>query len=252
MKTTLLLFVTLLAASAQPAIVGGHVETRAFAGDLESQLRGAGPAWFGYEIKTMRQSGDGYCNGHTTQPIHLEGSDRAAVYFRVANNQVEKIQVYSLGCEVDGDGLPIVWLTGVPVQASLAYLQKQVDGRLANGAIFAISRHDDPQAIDLLIRDAKSEALPRTREQALFWLAQRAGARASAAIVDAIVNDPDTQVKKRAVFALSQLPKDDGVPKLIEVAQTQRNPEVRKQAFFWLGQSHDPRALAFIETVLAK
>jgi hypothetical protein len=42
------------------------------------------------------------------------------------------------------------------------------------------------------------------------------------------------------------------VPKLIEVAQTQRNPEVRKQAFFWLGQTHDPRALAYIEDVLTK
>jgi hypothetical protein len=252
MRTAFILFVSVLAVSAQPPTTKAQLETRALAGDLESQLRGSGPSWFGYEIKSMRQSGDNYCNGRTSQPIHLEGTDRAAIYLRVVNNQVEKLQVYSLGCEVDAGGLPIVWLTGVPVQASLAYLQKQVGGHLADSAIFAISRHDDPRAIDLLIRDAKSEALPHTREQALFWLAQRAGSRASAAIVDAIVNDPDTQVKKRAVFALSQLPKDDGVPKLIEVAQTQRNPEVRKQAFFWLGQSHDPRALAFIETVLTK
>jgi hypothetical protein len=252
MRAALLLLVSVLAASAQPPVVDGRIETRAFTGDLDSQLRGAGPAWFGYEIKTMRQSGDNYCNGRTSQPIHLEGSDRAAIYFRVLNNQVEKIHVYALGCEVDAGGLPVVWLMGVPAQVSLAYLQKQVGGRLADNAIFAISRHDDPQAIDLLIRDAKSESLPHTREKALFWLAQRAGARASAAIVDAIVNDPDTQVKKRAVFALSQLPKDDGVPKLIEVARTQRNPDVRKQAFFWLGQSNDPRALAFIETVLTK
>jgi HEAT repeat protein len=90
------------------------------------------------------------------------------------------------------------------------------------------------------------------RGQALFWLAQKAGQRASATSVDAIRNDPDTEVKKRAVFALSQLPKDDGVPKLIDVARTQKNPEVRKQAFFWLGQSQDPRALQFIEQVLAK
>jgi HEAT repeat protein len=49
---------------------------------------------------------------------------------------------------------------------------------------------------------------------------------------------------------LSQLPKDQGVPKLIEVAQTNHNREVRKQAMFWLGQSHDPRALAFFEKIL--
>jgi HEAT repeat protein len=72
------------------------------------------------------------------------------------------------------------------------------------------------------------------------------------AINDAIENDVDTGVKKKAVFALSQLPKDEGVPKLIEVARNQKNSEVRKQAMFWLGQSGDPRALAFIEQVLSK
>jgi hypothetical protein len=48
------------------------------------------------------------------------------------------------------------------------------------------------------------------------------------------------------------MPKDEGVPKLIQVAQSNRNPEVRKQAMFWLGQSNDARALDFFEKVLAK
>jgi hypothetical protein len=39
--------------------------------------------------------------------------------------------------------------------------------------------------------------------------------------------------------------KDEGVPKLIAVARTNRNPEVGKQAMLWLGQSNDPRALDF-------
>jgi HEAT repeat protein len=85
----------------------------------------------------------------------------------------------------------------------------------------------------------------------LFWLAQRAGKKAEATITEAIENDPETDVKKRAVFALSQLPKDEGVPLLIQVAKTNTNGVVRKQAMFWLGQSHDPRALAFFEEVLS-
>jgi HEAT repeat protein len=90
------------------------------------------------------------------------------------------------------------------------------------------------------------------RGEALFWLAQRAGARAAQEITAAIEQDPDTEVKKRAVFALSQLPKDEGVPLLIQTARTNRNPAVRKQAMFWLGQSGDPRALAFFEEILGK
>jgi hypothetical protein len=51
---------------------------------------------------------------------------------------------------------------------------------------------------------------------------------------------------------LSQMPRDEGVPKLIDVARANRNPEVRKQAMFWLGQSNDPRAVKFFEDILLK
>ena len=54
------------------------------------------------------------------------------------------------------------------------------------------------------------------------------------------------------MFALSQLPKDEGVPLLIQVAKNNKNPAVRKQAIFWLGQSQDPRALDFFAQVLGK
>jgi HEAT repeat protein len=59
-------------------------------------------------------------------------------------------------------------------------------------------------------------------------------------------------VKKRAVFALSQLPKDEGIPLLIKVAKTNQNAAVRKQAMFWLGQSKDQRALDFFAEILGK
>jgi HEAT repeat protein len=88
------------------------------------------------------------------------------------------------------------------------------------------------------------------RGQALFWLAQKAADKAAETIHNAIRDDPDEDVKEKAVFALSQLPGGEGVRELIRVARTNRNPEVRKKAVFWLGQSRDPRALAFIEEIL--
>jgi hypothetical protein len=36
----------------------------------------------------------------------------------------------------------------------------------------------------------------------------------------------------------------------MQVAQSNSNPAVRKQAMFWLGQSKDPRAVEFFERVL--
>jgi HEAT repeat protein len=69
-------------------------------------------------------------------------------------------------------------------------------------------------------------------------------------ITEAIANDPDTEVKKRAVFALSQLPRGEGVQLLIDVARKNPNPAVKKQAIFWLGQSKDPRAIDFFAQIL--
>ena len=262
--------------TSQPDVVNATLETRPFSGNLEQQIRAVPPTWFGYAVKSMRHDSGSCCwngasqsgcwleqNGHGTsvrvssgRPVALEGSDTIAVLFRVSENSVEKIQAYSFSCPLDAGGLPFVWLTGVPMNASLSFLQNMASGnasnRILDGAIFAISQHDGSLALDTLIGLAKQGASPHLREQALFWLAQRAGDRAAASIVNAIQNDPNGEVKKKAVFALSQLPKDEGVPKLIDVARNQRNPEVRKQAFFWLGQSKDPRALAFIEEVLTK
>ena len=188
--------------------------------------------------------------------LQLEGSDSEAILFRVEGNTVEKVRVFSFGCPLEAGGLPFIWLTGVPAAGSLAYLHGLVEAdgtrHLTDGAIFAISQNEVPDALELLIRMAKADASSHVQSQALFWLAQKAGQRASSTITNAIENDPDTEVKRQAVFALSQLPQDEGIPKLIEVARTQRNGEVRKQAFFWLGQSKDPRALAFIEDVLTK
>jgi len=59
-------------------------------------------------------------------------------------------------------------------------------------------------------------------------------------------------VRESAAFALSQRPHDEGVPALIRIARENPDPELRKKAIFWLGQSDDPRALALFEELLTK
>jgi HEAT repeat protein len=113
----------------------------------------------------------------------------------------------------------------------------------------AIALHLDPRATDRLIALARDGRSSDVRGAALFWTAQRAGDKAAGTIAQAL-EDPETEIRTRAVFALSQLPKDEGIPKLIDVARTHRDAAVRRQAMFWLGQSRDPRALAFFEQIL--
>jgi HEAT repeat protein len=117
--------------------------------------------------------------------------------------------------------------------------------------VFALSQSKDPAGIPLVIEAARTDKDAHIRGQALFWLAQRAAGQISKdAIQNAITNDPETSVREKAVMALGQMPNGDGIPMLIDLAKTHRDPAVRKKAMFWLGQSKDPRAVEFFAQVL--
>jgi hypothetical protein len=117
--------------------------------------------------------------------------------------------------------------------------------------VLALSQSKDPEAMPLVINAARSDKDAHVRGQALMWLAQRAASQISReAIQNAIANDPEVSVKERAINALSQMPNGEGVPTLIDVAKTSKDPNLRKRAMQQLGQSKDPRALDFFAQVL--
>jgi hypothetical protein len=249
------------------------------------------PAWIGYSVPTARDGNRRLCcNGDTwvsdgvvimngrlatcglepgdrsmrtsegqplpnQGPIRLEGPETMVVLYRVEAKAVQKIRIFSPDCELDAGGRTIHWFDAVSGADSIALLSTFVTAGidpLRGGALAAVAMHSDDRSVPALLTFAKQDASAKVRGDALFWVAQKAGERAAGEITAAIENDPDTDVKRRAVFALSQLPRDEGVPLLIKVARTNQNPAVRKQAMFWLGQSKDPRALAFFAEVLGK
>jgi HEAT repeat protein len=131
-------------------------------------------------------------------------------------------------------------------------LRDDASDKVREEAIFGLTQSKETGALEGVLRAAREDKSARVRGQALFWLAQRATSKISSdAIQRALETDPDTEVKKKAVFALTQMPNGEGVGKLIEVARSHSNAAVKKQAMFWLGQSKDPRALRFFEDVLA-
>lgn len=103
-----------------------------------------------------------------------------------------------------------------------------------------------------LLTLAKDTDRPRdVRNSAIFWVSQAAQEAATVGLQE-IVDDPagDREVRKGAVFSISQRPKDESVPALIRIAKTHKDPELRRTAIFWLGQSKDQRAVEYFEQVL--
>ncbi len=151
----------------------------------------------------------------------------------------------------------VVDLGTVPASEAAEYLvsiAQSERGSIGEKAIFPATIADSANIWPALIKIARNPNLPRgARNQSVFWLGQAAGDAATANLKDIVLdNGVDREVREQAVFALSQRPREEGIPALISVARTNKDPEIRKKALFWLGQSHDPRALDLFEELLTK
>ena len=248
-------------AAAQSPVVNALVERRTpsadFARDLQTVASRPTPAWIGYRVPIARrvdlaiQSVDTCCGR-----CRLAPSPDLVVLARVQNGSILELRSLAVDCDMDAGGMPLIWFDGVNPDASVAWLSTLVTQsgdarRLADRALSAISQHAGSAAAAALVRFAQS-GTTEVRGRALFWLADRAADQALPTINATLQKDPDTEMKKLAVRALSRFPNDEGIPKLMEVARSHDNAEVRRQAMLQLGQSKDPRVVDFFAGILLK
>jgi hypothetical protein len=128
-------------------------------------------------------------------------------------------------------------------------IANDADERIKERAVQSLGNSKDPGALDLLLETARRNGNPKLRAQAIGALVRRPEPK----ILDALkaaIDDPDVTVQRRAISTLNSLPDGEGIPLLIQVIKTTRNPDVRKQAMNTLQGSRDPRALAYFEDVL--
>lgn len=249
-------------AAAQAPVVNAQVERRQAAQSIQREVQAVADrgtaSWVGYRVPIARigstslRFSDSCCGR-----CRLEPPTDLVVLTRVEAKALIELRSIAVDCDIDAAGMPLVWLEGVNQDDSVAWLatlagSQTSSRRVADSALVALAQHATPAAAPVLVRFARESISSGTRSQALVWLAQRAAQQALPASDAALVQDPDTDVQKQAVAALSRLPKDEGIPRLIELAGTHRNIEVRRQAIFWLGQSRDPRAVEFFAQILSK
>lgn len=120
-----------------------------------------------------------------------------------------------------------------------------------NQLVFALSISPVDEARTELRRLAASHREEEVRGEALFWLAQDDDAQAEP-LLKAALDDPSDHVRKKAVFALSQLPAERAVPALRELVEHGATREVRKEALFWLAQVDDDAVLPVFDELLGE
>jgi hypothetical protein len=210
--------------------------------------------------RSMRITQGGTFRGGDYATTCVPGPVRVRV--RLTDGTVSDVHT-AVGPARQGGDPPATDLGVVPAREAAEYflqLAATAPGRAGDKAIMPAVLADSAsvwRGLLAVARDTSSRS-HGTRNNAAFWLSRFAAAKIGghgedlAAAEDDDEDDEKGDARSSAVFALSQLRNREGIPPLVQVARTNKDAHLRRQALFWLGQSGDPRGLALFEEILAR
>jgi hypothetical protein len=191
---------------------------------------------------------------------HYDGWERdcdegpVRVSMRIRDGRVVRVKT-RVGGTPRSAGNSVVDLGEVPPEAAVDFflgLAQSARASVAEDAILpAILARDVvvwPRVLEIARDDDRPEDV---RESAVFWLGQLAGDKATEGLKSIVDDDDeDMEIREAAVFALSQGNSRKSAGYLMEIARSNRHPEIRRNAMFWLAQRDDPEVLDFFEEIL--
>ncbi len=272
-------------AGAQGRISNANTETRAVTQSLEREVQNVaargGATWIGYRAPIVAGprhmccydsvSDAGSCCGRcrleggsgvtmtsgnqSESRVSLEPPTEFLVLARVESGAVMRLRTFTPDCDIDGGGMPLVWLTGVKPDDSIAWLEQlvasapdsgEIHERVGRTAIAAIAMHNAPaadRALDSLAAPGRPEW---QRSETAFWLGSARGEGGARVLTRMIAQDPSENVRDKAVFGLSVSKQPSALTTLIDAARDDKSPHVRGQALFWLAHKAGQQAVAAI------
>jgi HEAT repeat protein len=273
---------------AQGRFTNAKTETRAASAGLEQQVReiGArgGVTWIGYRAPMVGgqrnmccydmiaddtasggmcrlESGSGVSmntgdlRDRNGTRIALEPATEFLVLARIENGAVNRLRTFTPDCDVDAGGMPVVWLTDVKADDSIAWLTTLVTSspdagdrrdRVGKTAMTAIALHSAPaadRALESFVAASRPEWL---RGDTAFWLGSTRGDTGARLLTRMLAQDPSDKVREKVTFGLSVSTVPSALTALIATARDDRSTRVRGQALFWLAQKAGKDALPTI------
>lgn len=120
---------------------------------------------------------------------------------------------------------------------------------LKDKVIFSLSQRknmgNEKWMMDIVTNPRESTEM---RKKALFWAGQNPAMTAE--LIPFYDKLADREMKEQMIFVLSQRRSGPAMDKLFDIAKNDRDPELRKKAIFWLGQSRDPRVQQFLLDII--
>jgi HEAT repeat protein len=119
-------------------------------------------------------------------------------------------------------------------------------------ALNALTQIDAAAAMPILRRvlERRDECFVELRRRAVFMLARRADADATAALVAAAKNDPNINVRTEAISYLTRMPGDAGLRALEDILRTSDEERVQRAAVRAIMSSENPSARTSVRSLL--
>jgi len=118
-------------------------------------------------------------------------------------------------------------------------------------ALMALAQTDSPRAAEALLKIARDPDLDdELRTQALFMAGVHG--QVEAGTLKEIYRTTDSRdMKVQICHVLTQLDDSEaGFEALMEILETETDPEIRNEAVFWIGQFDDPRAADYLLKII--
>lgn len=139
--------------------------------------------------------------------------------------------------------------------ADFAFLRSLFDRvsseKLKEQVLFSVSQRESWDGARWLLDKARDESQPmEVRRKAVFWAGQ---GHASVADISALYGSArDERLKEHIIFVLSQRREEAATTRLISIAKEDPDREMRKKALFWLAQKDDPRVTKLITDMVVR
>jgi HEAT repeat protein len=119
---------------------------------------------------------------------------------------------------------------------------------------YTLSRMRSDKSLNALVEIARDRnRSEKTRGNAVFWIGQSRAPKRVELLDDVYKNSMDnSKIRQQVLFALNQTRAPQAVTIISNIATSDPDIEVRRQAIFWLGQSKSQEASQTLENLLRR
>ncbi len=138
----------------------------------------------------------------------------------------------------------VFWLAQVPGErtftALIDILNNSDDPEMRQQALFALGQSHDERTTQILRDFALDESNdPEMRGLAIFWLGQRHDSESTEFLRQVYQTTDAVELKQNILHSIAQSASEENARWLLQIARDpNEDMEMRKLAFFWVGQSH--------------